>query len=266
MEKATREAQTHTSWTNVHEEEAVASFVDAFLSGTENNLFLEEFLPFGREIARLGALNSLSQTLLKLTVPGVPDIYQGNELWGLSLVDPDNRRPVDYELRRRLLAYLKRMDPADAGSLLEEDAWQDGRPKLYLTLKALELRREMPELFEKGEHVPLEVEGESADRLVAFARGLDGEAVISVAPRLYAGVTGGSGALLPRPEAWSGTRVALPECPRGAELRNVLTGETVRIGEQDGGAFVPAEELLRDFPVALLVLRADGSPSGAARI
>jgi len=131
MEKAMREAQARTSWTNVHQEyeEAVASFVDALLSGTDTNLFLNEFLPFQRKVARLGALNSLSQTLLKLTAPGVPDVYQGNELWDFSLVDPDNRRPVDYALRNGLLADLKRMDPADARSLLQGDAWEDGRPK-----------------------------------------------------------------------------------------------------------------------------------------
>jgi (1->4)-alpha-D-glucan 1-alpha-D-glucosylmutase len=232
--------------------------VDALLSGTETNLFLEEFLPFQRKVARLGALNSLSQTLLKLTAPGVPDVYQGNELWDFSLVDPDNRRPVDYGLRKDLLADLKRMDPADARSMLEEDAWEDGQPKLYLTWKALELRREMPELFESGEYVPLGTEGEMNDRLVAFARSLEGEAVISVAPRLYAGVTDDSGALLPRPEAWSSTRVELPEYLRGVELRNALTGEKVRAENRDGGAFVPAGELLRGFPVALLVVRDGG--------
>ena len=260
MEKAMREAQANTSWTNVNEEyeEAVANFVDALLSGTETNLFLEEFLPFQRKVTRLGALNSLSQTLLKLTAPGVPDVYQGNELWDFSLVDPDNRRHVDYGLRNGLLAGLKRMDPADARSVLEEDAWEDGRPKLYLTWKALELRRDMPELFERGEYVPLGTEGEMHDRLVAFARSLEGGAVISVAPRLYAGVTDGSGALLPRTGTWASTRVELPECLRGVELRNVLTGETVRAEERDGGAFVPAEDLLRGFPVALLVAYEDG--------
>jgi (1->4)-alpha-D-glucan 1-alpha-D-glucosylmutase len=260
MEKAMREAQANTSWTNVNEEyeEAVANFVDALLSGTETNLFLEEFLPFQRKVARLGALNSLSQTLLKLTAPGVPDVYQGNELWDFSLVDPDNRRHVDYGLRNGLLAGLKRMDPADARSVLEEDAWEDGRPKLYLTWKALELRRDMPELFERGEYVPLGTEGEMHDRLVAFARSLEGGAVISVAPRLYAGVTDGSGALLPRTGTWASTRVELPECLRGVELRNVLTGETVRAEEREGGAFLPAEDLLRGFPVALLVAYEDG--------
>jgi len=260
MEKAMREAQARTSWTNVHEEyeDAVASFVDALLSGTDTNLFLNEFLPFQRKVARLGALNSLSQTLLKLTAPGVPDLYQGNELWDFSLVDPDNRRPVDYGLRNGLLADLKRMDPADARSLLEVDAWRDGRPKLYLTWKVLELRREMPELFERGEYAPLGTEGEMHDHLVAFARNLEGEAVISVAPRLYAGVTDSSGALLPRTGAWSSTRVEFPEYLRGVELRNVLTGETVRADERDGEAFVPAGELLRGFPVALFVAHEDG--------
>ena len=130
MEKAMREARTHTSWTNVNEEyeQAVADFVDTLLAPAENDLFLDDFLPFQRKLSRLGALNSLSQTFIKLTAPGVPDIYQGNELWDLSLVDPDNRRPVDYELRRRLLSELKRMEPAGARFLLEEGAWQDGGP------------------------------------------------------------------------------------------------------------------------------------------
>jgi (1->4)-alpha-D-glucan 1-alpha-D-glucosylmutase len=152
MEKAMREAQVHTSWTKVDDEyeAAVSDFVDGILA-PGNNLFLDDFARFERRTARIGALNALSQTLLKLTVPGVPDVYQGNELWDLSLVDPDNRRPVDYALRQEFLAGLKAMNPQDVQTLLAEDAWKDGRSKLYLTWKALELRRENPDLFECGE-------------------------------------------------------------------------------------------------------------------
>ena len=115
-----REAQVRTSWTDVNEEyeEGVAGFVDVLLSGA--NPFLQEFLPFQRRVARIGALNSLSQSLLKLTVPGVPDVYQGNEVWDFSLVDPDNRRPVDFELRKRLLADLRRLELSDARALLKD--------------------------------------------------------------------------------------------------------------------------------------------------
>jgi (1->4)-alpha-D-glucan 1-alpha-D-glucosylmutase len=256
MEKAIREAQVHTSWINVNEEYEVAivGFVEALLSPAENNLFLEEFAPFARRVSRLGALNSLSQTLLKLTAPGVPDIYQGNELWDFSLVDPDNRRPVDYSLREKLLAGLKALDEgslaAGARSLL--DGWEDGRPKLHLTRRALALRNERPELFERGEYVPLEAEGERADHLVAFARRLGEEAAISVSPRLYASLTDDSGPLLPDPETWAGTRIEVPELP-GADYRNVLTGEVVRAEERNGRLLLPATDLLKSFPVALLV-------------
>lgn len=252
IEKAIREAQVHTSWVNVNEEyeAAVADFIDGMLTPSETNLFLEEFTPFMRRIARVGALNSLSQTLIKLSAPGVPDIYQGNELWDLSLVDPDNRRPVDYGLRETLLAELD--DPGtDTARLL--DAWRDGRPKLHLTRRTLKLRQETPDLFEKGEYIPLEVSGPQADHIVAFARVRGGEAVITVAPRLYASLTGQDSPLTPDPGVWSGTRVVLPEDLTGAEFRNVLTEETVRAED----AYLPAEALLRSFPVALLVGRSD---------
>lgn len=253
IEKAIREAQVHTSWVNVNEEyeAAVADFIDGMLTPSETNLFLEEFTSFMRRIARVGALNSLSQTLIKLSAPGVPDIYQGNELWDLSLVDPDNRRPVDYGLRRNLLAELDDLDTNDVRFLL--DVWQDGRPKLHLTRRTLKLRQETPDLFEKGEYIPLEVSGPQADHIVAFARVRGGEAVITVAPRLYASLTGQDSPLTPDPGVWSGTRVVLPEDLTGAEFRNVLTEETVRAED----AYLPAEALLRSFPVALLVGRSD---------
>jgi (1->4)-alpha-D-glucan 1-alpha-D-glucosylmutase len=253
MQKAIREAQFHTSWTNVNEEyeEAVARFVEALLS-SENNLFLKEFLPFQRRIARLGAINSLSQALIKLTSPGVPDIYQGNELWDLSLVDPDNRRPVGYELRRRLLSVLKQMEPADARSLLTDGKWQDGSPKLYLTWKAMSLRRENSELFEKGEYVPLETTGERADHIVAFARRYRGEVAITIAPRLCASMLETFGPLLTAPDAWRDTRVTLPDDLALTDLRNVLTGERVEAEKGEEGTLLSVENLLGGFPVALL--------------
>ncbi len=253
MEKAMREAQVHTSWVNPDEEyeEAVASFIDALLSPGETNLFFQEFLPFQRKIARIGALDSLSQTLLKLTVPGIPDVYQGNDLWDLSLVDPDNRRPVDYGLRKKLLQELKEMDPAEANALLEEDAWRDGRAKLYLTWKTLELRREKPGLFEAGEYIPLDIEGEKAEHLVAFARRSEGEISITVAPRLYAKLRSNE-ALSLEAGTWSDTRIQLPEELAEAPLRNSLTGEKAQAGQGEERPFVYAGDLLHGFPVALL--------------
>lgn len=249
MQKAMREAQVHTSWVNVNEEyeEAVRDFVERLLP-PENSLFLEEFVPFARRVARLGALNSLSQTLLKLTSPGVPDIYQGCDLWDLSLVDPDNRRPVDYSLRESMLEDLNTLNPANASTLLEDGNWQSGWPKLYLMWKALTLRREKPELFERGDYVPLEISGESLDHLAAFAWRHENEASITAVPRLYSRLTGDSGALLPEPEVWADTRIELPETLAETGWRNALTGEVYEAYRS-----LPARELLQNFPVALLM-------------
>ena len=258
MEKAIREAQVHTAWIQVNQEyeEAVANFVEALLS-LENNIFLDDFIPFARRVARAGALNSLSQTLIKLTSPGVPDIYQGNDLWDLSLVDPDNRRPVDYALRREMLTGLKETKPGPdtLRSLLEFSSWEDGRPKLYLTWKTLELRRERPALFERGDYAPLEVIGERSDHLVAFARHHGEEVSITVAPRLYTKLAGAPDLLLPDPRAWSGTYAKLPQDLYSKKFRNALTGEPLDVKELDGKSSLLVEDLLRSFPVALLVSR-----------
>ena len=252
MEKAIREAQVRTTWTDPDDEyeSGIAGFVDALLY--PDSPFLREFLPFQRRVSRLGAINALSQTLIKLTAPGVPDIFQGNELWDLSLVDPDNRRPVDFDLRKRLLADLKRLDPASASSLLEDGSWQDGRPKLYLTWKALGLRRRSPALFESGEYIPLETSGERADHLVAFARKGGKEMAITVVPRLCARLLKEEGSLIFAPGRWAGTTVRLPADLNGAAYRNVLTGDKAAVEDHDGGAALSAAYLLRDFPVALL--------------
>jgi (1->4)-alpha-D-glucan 1-alpha-D-glucosylmutase len=254
VEKAIREAQIHTSWVNVNEEyeAAVSDFVDVILTPSETNLFLEEFAPFARRIARIGALNSLSQTLIKLTSPGVPDIYQGNELWDFSLVDPDNRRPVDYAQRRNLLAEIEGIGTDEVCFLL--DAWQDGRPKLHLTHRTLTLRREIPDLFEKGEYIPLEVRGPKADHVVAFARRYEEKTAIIVAPRLYTRLSNASGALLPGPDVWGDTRIHLPEEVAETELHNVLTGETVAAEEDHAGRFLSVSDVLLSYPVALLAL------------
>ena len=252
MEKAIREAQVSTSWTDPNEgyEEAVASFVDGTLS--LDGPFLGAFLPFQQGVARTGAMNGLSQTLLKMTSPGVPDVYQGNEIWDFSLVDPDNRRPVNFEQRKRLLAALRALDPSDVSTLLEDGVWQDGRPKLYSTRKALETRRKSPELFAGGEYIALEVSGGRKENLVAFARKHREEVAITVAPRLYAKLTPAEGSLLPAQEAWQDTSILLPHELAGVAYRNVLTGETMATHEHDGRPSLDAGRLLRNFPFALL--------------
>ncbi|MEY2549480.1 MAG: (1-_4)-alpha-D-glucan 1-alpha-D-glucosylmutase [Verrucomicrobiota bacterium] len=203
MAKALKEAKMNTSWIQPNEQwdSAMSEFVARVLDPSPKNKFLPTFIPVAEEIARLGAINSLSQVALKLTVPGVPDIYQGNEIWNLSLVDPDNRRPVDYEERRQLLASLETTSPKD---LLEH--WPDGRIKLLLTQRLLRFRREHAELFRRGNYLPLSVTGEFADCCIAFAREHEGKRIVVIVPRLSSRI-----GFPPIGEKWRDTAVELPD-------------------------------------------------------
>ena len=169
MAKALKEAKINTSWIQPNEEwdAAMHDFVARILDSSPRNKFLPLFLPVAKEIARLGAINSLTQTLLKLTSSGVPDIYQGTEIWDYSLVDPDNRRPVDYKLRQQMLEWLSSATPAE---LMQ--TWPDGRIKMFLTQRVLRFRREHADLFERAEYLPLQASGTFAEWCVSFARRL----------------------------------------------------------------------------------------------
>lgn len=227
MQKACREAKRHTSWTNPNQEyeEAVAGFIHRLF---KDGRFLEQIKTFAAEISPAGWINSLSQTLIKLTSPGIPDLYQGTELWSLSLVDPDNRRPVDFEVRRRLLAELDTLSPEQIWARVEE-----GLPKLWVIRQTLRLRRQQPELFSrKSGYRPLGVNGRHA---LGYCRG---EAVAVVTPRFPTA----------REEKWKGTRVSLPD----GVWRNLFTGDLVEGGER------PLEELLERFPVCLLLREEPG--------
>jgi (1->4)-alpha-D-glucan 1-alpha-D-glucosylmutase len=253
--KAAREAKTHTGWTNVNEEyeAALEHFVSALINTPERNAFLADFVPFARRIARAGMFNSLSQVVIKIASPGVPDFYQGSELWQFHLVDPDNRAPVDYALRRRLLEELKTR-PAGAaephaarvGSLL--DRLEDGRVKLFVTWKSLAARRDQRALFTSGEYVPLETAGRHAERLCAFARVAGEAALIAIAPRLVAGLVGAADAPVGRGK-WADTRVVLP-APLAGRYRNIFTAETVQCG---AACEIAAADALAVFPVAILL-------------
>jgi len=255
MTKAVREAKVESSWINVNRpyEAALSGFIEALLGRVEGNLFLQDFIAFHPRVAWLGMLNSLSQTLLKLTSPGVPDIYQGNELWDLSLVDPDNRRPVDYEQRSLLLAEMaERLASAEVGSvaagLLEN--WEDGRAKLYLTWRALELRREHPQLFSAAGYTPLSVSGKHADNVVAFARWRNESGLIVVAGRLFARLVAEAGVLPLGERIWADTMVDAGALPMGAGVQplEVLTGRSVELHE----GHLRMADLFADFPAALL--------------
>jgi (1->4)-alpha-D-glucan 1-alpha-D-glucosylmutase len=179
---------------------------------------------------------------LKLTVPGVPDTYQGCELWDLSLVDPDNRRPVDFELRRESLE--RRADPL---ALLA--SWRDGRIKQHLIASTLALRRRHPDLFESGSYEPIEVVGGLADRVLAFARRTERAMIIVVVPRLIAALLQDREQPCPAPAAWGDTRLLLPPACAGRELLNHLTERAV---PTSSGSLAVAE-VLADLPIALLV-------------
>lgn len=249
--KAVHEAKSHTSWTNPNAryDEAIARFAGAILDPARSGPFLGDFTRFHGRVARLGMLNSLAQTLVKITAPGVPDFYQGTELWDLSLVDPDNRRPVDFELRSRLLAGLAaeidaRPDRAGLAAELARKP-EDGRVKLYVIRQALACRRARAALFAGGEYRPLDAEGPLAEHVCAFARVDAGDAAITLVPRLLArrGVEG----LVLGADLWGATRVRVPATV-GRRFRNVMTGE--RLDAVDEA--VRVGRVLADFPVALL--------------
>jgi (1->4)-alpha-D-glucan 1-alpha-D-glucosylmutase len=255
MLKAMREAKAHTSWANPNEEyeKAVSSFVRAILTRGKKNRFLPDFGEFQRRVSRIGMFNSLSQTLLKLTSPGMPDIYQGNEVWDYSLVDPDNRRPVDYQRRHALLKKIQSARSSGDLAGLTEDLlhnMDDGRIKLYVTSRALCARRQNPALFQNGDYIRLEANGSKPEHVVAFARQSGQGAAIVVAPRLIATLLGEKHQTPVGPEVWSDTRLELPSSVKGGSLRNVFTGEKVSFRDDASPAL---SVLLEKFPVALLV-------------
>ncbi len=229
MAKALKEAKLNTSWIQPNEpwDRAMSDFVARILENSPRNKFLPAFSPLAEEIARLGAINSLTQTLLKLTAPGVPDIYQGNEIWDFSLVDPDNRRPVDYAQRRRMLESLSAASPKE---LLR--SWPDGRIKLFLMHRLLHLRRKHAELFGSGSYLPLQTSGVFEDFCVAFAREFEAQWIVVIAPRLSSRV-----GFPPIGERWQDTAVQLPEFPLdgGREIfsgRSLLANErTLKVAE-----------------------------------
>jgi (1->4)-alpha-D-glucan 1-alpha-D-glucosylmutase len=244
MLKAVREAKAHTTWTgqNTAYEEAVEGFTRATLDPTQSHDFLQDFVSTCEPVFRSGALNSLSQTAIKLAAPGVPDIYQGSELWDLSLVDPDNRRLLDFE---RLDSSLTTLGTTDLEALIA--AWRNGAIKMFVLQAGLELRKRAPRLFAEGDYLPLTVSGTAADHLLAFARVQGEDAVIVLAPRFPLGLLRRRGSPMPAAAHWADTSVNLPLRLEGAHFRNVFTDETFA-----AGASLPVHEVLRRFPVAML--------------
>jgi (1->4)-alpha-D-glucan 1-alpha-D-glucosylmutase len=251
MIKATREAMVHTRWTrpNLEHEQAVVSFVDAILDGSRPNRFLDDFREFEAFLSFAGALNALAQVLVKIAFPGVPDFYQGSELWDLRLVDPDNRGPVEFKLRAQLLEELKRAE-VQRSTLIDDllANWRDGRAKLYVIYKALNFRRANLELFGRGDYVPVEVRGKHSQHAFAFARRHRGRWCMVVVPRLTARLITRVRAPLGR-SSWAATALVLP---KGAPSRwqDLFTGKTLDPGGRAGIMYL--HRVFGDFPVALL--------------
>jgi (1->4)-alpha-D-glucan 1-alpha-D-glucosylmutase len=269
--KAIREAMVHTRWTepNAAYEQAVCSFVKQILSPQDNPNFLCSVSRFVEKVAYAGMTNGLGQTLLRIACPGVPDFYQGSELWDRHLVDPDNRGAVDFFSRTRALQELMDRTHAEtaaiAGELLTQ--WPDGRIKLYAIWKALGCRRRHPALFREGEFLPLEIVGERAQNIISFMRRRGDEQAIIVIPRWVVSISDSPPNSKPGGEKergsvgfWKGTNLRLPP-GSPASWCNIFTAKTVDASHGDD-RHIAAGDLLKDFPVAMLVSMA----SSTARI
>jgi (1->4)-alpha-D-glucan 1-alpha-D-glucosylmutase len=247
--KAAREGKQETSWLNPNPayENGIRDFITRILDRSQSAEFMESFDAFARRASLIGALNSLSQLTLKATIPGVPDFYQGTELWDLSLVDPDNRRPVDFRERRSLLA---RLSPPDWSALTRE--WQNGHIKFAWTRQLLEIRRQYADVFTRGDYRPLEVTGPQRDRVIAFARTDGRDAVIVAAGRTFAAVTDG-GRQWPAQTAYDGALVVDGYDIEGYDIE----------GYRPSSGGIPLANLFRHVPAAVLGARI--TPSRPAR-
>ncbi|WP_017318050.1 malto-oligosyltrehalose synthase [Mastigocladopsis repens] len=248
--KAIREAKVYTAWLrqNSTYEDAFVDFVKVVLELSENNPFLKEFIPFQQRVAYYGIFNSLSQALLKITSPGIPDFYQGTELWDFSLVDPDNRRPVDFETRQSYLKTIKEQAKTDILKLIDEllATKEDARIKLFLIVQALKARTENLEIFREGNYLPLEVTGKFKEHIVAFARSNENKTIVTIAPRFFTSLIQPGQHPLGQ-EIWNDTCLnLLTQAP--STWKNAMTEQIVHAHDT-----LHIGEALKHFPVALLV-------------
>ena len=255
MEKALREAKEHTSWIspNTEYESAFQNFLAAILDRSPKNNFLTAFQQFQTRIVRPGIFNSLSQTVLKITSPGVPDFYQGTEVWNFSLADPDNRRPVNYELLRSLLKRLREAEDRNTENLIDQLIQDpvDGVIKLYVTRSALRFRRANRELFAKGSYTGLRVAGEKQRHVITFSRSYGQREVVVVAGRFFA-LLGADRCLPVGKETWSDTAVVLRKQTAARHYRELFTGRVIATEKRDGNLVLPVSEVFSHLPIALL--------------
>ncbi len=247
--KAIREEKIHSTWIrpNKEYEKAFADFIDEILIHSHENEFLGDFIPFQKKIAHFGIFNSLSQTLIKITSPGVPDFYQGSELWDLNLVDPDNRRPVDYTKRKKILNEIQSRFPKDPVGLINEllSTKEDGRIKLFLIWKVLEFRKQYLGLFQKGYYQPLKVQGPLKKHIIAFARIYENQFIISIVPRFLTKITSFNQLPLGK-RIWNNSSILISsEFP--SKWKNYITDKSFQADEK-----IYLADAFADFPVCLL--------------
>jgi len=252
MLKAAREAKVFTNWLspNPEYESALIAFLESILESSDQNEFLKDLLQFEKKIAYYGALNAIAQALLKITSPGVPDFYQGTELWDFSLVDPDNRRPIDFKRRVKYLNEIIQQEAGDQQSLIRQllSSWEDGRVKLYVTYKTLNVRKSHKHLFIDGQYIPLQVTGQKQEHVCAYARHKGEAWVLVVLPRLMTKlVRAGTPPLGQR--VWATDRLLLPENAPERWL-NTFTGE--RLKASGTGRELALSDIFCTFPLALL--------------
>ena len=258
MLKAIREAKVNTSWIcpNITYEDALLRFIDAILLYRQKNPFLKDFYELQKKVSYFGMFNSLSQTLLKITSPGTPDFYQGTEVWDFSLVDPDNRRPVNFDIRKKMLGVLKKkmaMCGSDLPDLVRELLleWNDGSIKLYVTFKSLNYRKENRELFMDGAYIPLMGDGTLKEHICAFARQEKNKAVLVIVPRFLTRLTQ-MGEMPLGEKTWEDSWLVMPGEMSANRFRNIFTGEMLGSVEQGGGTRIALDQVFANFPVALL--------------
>ena len=262
MLKAAREAKESTSWANQNSEyeNTLIAFMNAALDPVSSQEFLADFLAFQHWVSAIGTLNSLSRTLIKFTSPGVPDIYQGNELFDFSLVDPDNRRAVDYLQRKKLLHEIAALPCEKQKCYLRESLKNlaefpdaNGRSKLFLTWKLLQARHHHVDLFQHGEYIPLAVHGPNSRHVLAFARKKENACAIIVAPRLWGQLLGGETDILDA-SRWRDTFLELPQNWPAVEYQNWITQQKFALGKTNMPENMLAlDHLMGDLPWILLV-------------
>ncbi len=257
LQKAIREAKTYTNWINpnMEYEDACKKFLEVILK--DNSKFMKEFIPFQKNISRYGSYNSLSQLILKIGMPGVTDIYQGNELWDFSLVDPDNRRPVDFNIRRALIKEIKEAEQNNNTLKKKLEYWirhyEKGNIKLYITYKGLNLRKKYHDMFLSKSYFPLNVSGSFKDNIISFARSYYNKSVIFVATRFFTEITDNENIYPYLGAKWNETRIEIPEDIKSEDFIDILTGESISIKSNNKSRFIYLKEVFTILPFSILL-------------